>query len=103
MSYRRFASADLTLRDLLAVDRTVLANERTLLGYVRTTLAFLAAGFTLLHLFESGPAVAGGWVLVGASAPLFGIGLWHYVAQRAALAPVRHHGDTAPPEDRAAG
>ena len=93
MSYERFASGDLTLRDLLAVDRTVLANERTLLGYVRTTLAFLAAGFTLLQIFDSGPAVVGGWILTGASGPLLGVGLWHFLTQRSALAPLRRHGD----------
>lgn len=38
-----------TLRDELAIERTVLANERTLLAYLRTGLALVIAGVTMHH------------------------------------------------------
>ena len=42
-----------SLRDVLALDRTVLANERTLLAYVRTAMAILASGVTVLKVFAA--------------------------------------------------
>ena len=50
--YSQFCSDQLTLRDELALDRTVLANERTFLAYVRTSLGFLVLGLTFLHFLE---------------------------------------------------
>lgn len=50
--YSRFLAEDLTLRDGLAIDRTVLANERTLLAYVRTALALIILGVTLIDFFD---------------------------------------------------
>ena len=64
--YSQVPEDDLTLRDQLALDRTVLANERTLLAYLRTALALLAGGVTLLHLVDATWAV----VLGGAALPL---------------------------------
>lgn len=80
--YSRFRDQDLTLRDLLAIDRTVVANERTLLGYVRTTLALLAAGGSLLHFLDAMWSTVTGVILVVASGPMFVIGLIHYVRRR---------------------
>jgi len=64
--YSQVPEEDLTLRDQLALDRTVLANERTLLAYFRTALALLAGGVTLLHFVDATWAV----VLGGAALPL---------------------------------
>lgn len=50
--YSHFFNDQLTLRDELALDRTVLANERTFLAYVRTSLGFLILGMTFLHFLE---------------------------------------------------
>ncbi|MCB9846417.1 MAG: DUF202 domain-containing protein [Phycisphaeraceae bacterium] len=44
--------APTTLRDHLAVDRTVLANERTLLAYIRTALALVVVGASALKFFD---------------------------------------------------
>jgi putative membrane protein len=49
------AAKDSTLRDRLAMDRTVLANERTLLAYLRTVIALIAAGISLLKFFGDDP------------------------------------------------
>jgi len=50
--YARFEAGDLTLRDMLALDRTLLANERTLLAYLRTAMALLIAGATMINFAE---------------------------------------------------
>ena len=50
--YSNFSSADLILRDVLAIERTALANERTLLSYLRTGMALLIAGVTGSHYFS---------------------------------------------------
>lgn len=50
--YGRFDSADLILRDELAIDRTLLANERTLLAYLRSGVALLIAGVSIIHFSQ---------------------------------------------------
>ena len=87
-TYARFEQDELTLRDVLAIDRTIVANERTLLGYLRTTLAMLGAGAALLHFFDDQAPQLVGWVLLAVSAPLFGVGLWHYIQRRNSLRPL---------------
>jgi len=52
--YMKFHKGDLSLRDELAVDRTVLANERTLLAYLRSAVALLIAGVSIIHFSQSG-------------------------------------------------
>jgi len=42
-----------TVRDILAINRTVLANERTFLAYLRTSATFLLIGISLLKFFDS--------------------------------------------------
>lgn len=87
-TYARFEKNELTLRDALAIDRTIAANERTLLGYIRTTLAMLGAGAALLHFFDDRAPQLAGWGLVGVSVPVLGIGIWHYIQRRNALGPL---------------
>ena len=64
--YTQIPEGDLTLRDQLALDRTVLANERTLLAYLRTALALLAGGVALLQFVDE----AWSTVLGSAALPL---------------------------------
>lgn len=45
------AKSESTLRDYLALERTVMSNERTLLAYIRTGLALCVTGFTGGYLF----------------------------------------------------
>jgi putative membrane protein len=52
--YARFDSYGLTLRDELAIDRTLLANERTLMAYLRSGVALLIAGVTIIHFSNEG-------------------------------------------------
>ena len=64
-----------TLRDDLALERTVLANERTLLAYIRTAVALLITGVSAMHLPTIDPEpvfgvlfyLATGWVMIVAS------------------------------------
>ncbi|CEH34310.1 DUF202 domain-containing protein [Romboutsia lituseburensis] len=52
MKYENYKNnhKDMTLRDYLAIDRTILANERTHLSYTRTVVSFLVAALTLYKL-----------------------------------------------------
>ena len=83
--YATVPEADLTLRDQLALDRTVLANERTLLAYVRTALALMAGGLTLLHFVDTTWAA----VLGGGALPLSVVvgvyGAWRFARTRRRL------------------
>lgn len=56
------------LRDYLAVDRTMMANETSFMSYVRTSLTMIAAGVTLIKLFEDSSMHILGWsfIVVGA-------------------------------------
>ncbi len=45
-------SAQLILREHLAIDRPTLANERTLLAHIRTAIALLAAGVPFIQFFK---------------------------------------------------
>ncbi|WP_420456287.1 YidH family protein [Rubrivirga sp.] len=83
--YATVSEADLTLRDRLALDRTVLANERTLLAYVRTALALLAGGVTLLHLVDEPWAVVLGGVALPLSVVVGAYGAWRFGAVRRRL------------------
>lgn len=47
------AAKQMTIRDTLAVDRTILAHERTFLAYVQSFLAMIGAGLALIHLVAS--------------------------------------------------
>jgi putative membrane protein len=88
--YAAFTDDELTLRDLLAVDRTALANERTLLGYLRTSLGVLLAGGSLIQFFQTPWLNWLGWLLVGVSPTFLLVGFWHFRKLRSALAPLMH-------------
>ncbi len=47
--YAEIDADKFTLRDRLAIERTLMANERTALAYLRTSLTLLAIGVTFLH------------------------------------------------------
>lgn len=44
--------SSLTLRDYLALERTMVANTRTLLSYIRTAIGVLVAGIGMLKIGE---------------------------------------------------
>ncbi len=84
MPYDSLIPSQLTLRDVLARDRTVLANERTLLAYVRTGLMLVVTGATLYKLtLDDGAWVAfTAAVVVFAGVLLLGVGLWRFNVAR---------------------
>ena len=51
--YSKLNTESLTLRDILAIDRTILSNERTFLAYIRTALTLLLGGVGLKNLLEN--------------------------------------------------
>lgn len=63
------------LRDYLAVDRTMMANETSFMSYVRTALTLVAAGATLIKVFNTDfMTVVLGWafVAIGVLLTLYG-------------------------------
>jgi len=77
---------DSTLRDRLAVERTVLANERTLLAYVRTALAFVIAGVSAIEFLDVTALDVLGWIFVVAGAVTLVIGALRFARTRRQLA-----------------
>ena len=85
--YETFQGSDLTLRDELAMDRTVLANERTLLSYIRTGLAFGITGAGTIKFVASLVGVLLGWCLIVVSLLVVAFGVWRFrrVARRISI------------------
>ncbi len=83
--YATVPEADLTLRDQLALDRTVLANERTLLAYLRTALALLAGGVALLQLVDETWAELMGFAALPLSVVVAAYGAWRFARARRRL------------------
>ena len=92
--YTRVNSADIILRDMLALDRTILANERTFLSYIRTALTFFGAGITFIQFFGHPIIIVVGWVFVPTGVVILVIGSVRFQRQRTAFA---HLEDDKPP------
>ncbi len=66
--YNKFKIEDFTLRDYLALERTIMSNERTLLAYLRTGIALLIAGVTGIQLFDQKS-----WLIISLFAAIAGL------------------------------
>ena len=66
--YTKFSTAQLELRDYLALERTILSNERTLLSYAQNGLAFAVTGVTAYFALNTTE-----FKIVGATLVLVGI------------------------------
>jgi len=66
--YRKFKIEELTLRDYLALERTIMSNERTLLAYLRTGIALLIAGIAGTHILPQKS-----WLIISLSAVVAGL------------------------------
>lgn len=88
-AYSRFDGQQLTLRDELAVDRTVLANERTMLGYIRTSLGFLVLGLTFLHFLEELYYHLAGYAFMTVAVGVFFVGIARFLQMRRELNRIR--------------
>ncbi len=76
----------LSLRDLLAIDRTALANERTFLAYARTAIMLVATAVTLLKLFPDNEISRfTGMFLVPVATIVIGVGIRRYWVLASAL------------------
>lgn len=87
--YSQFNSAELILRDQLAIDRTLLANERTLLSYLRSGVALFIAGVSIIHFSHEVWFTVTGFLCLpfGFFTVLFGISRFKKMGQ--AIAAVR--------------
>lgn len=63
--YEDINKDDLTLRDVLALDRTRLANQRTLLSYARTGFSLIITALAIFQFAEKSWAHISAWALVG--------------------------------------
>jgi putative membrane protein len=99
-AYAQYDPRDLTLRDRLAIDRTVLSNVRTLLSYLRTALALVILGATFLHFLTSAIAHGIGWAFVAVGLLVLVTGAVQFVRTKARLDQIRLlPEDAAPPVD----
>ncbi len=86
MNYRAYHDQPLTLRDQLALDRTVLANERTVLAYFRTVILLVVSSVSLLKLFPDNRfAITLGIALLPAAAVVGLTGGYRFVKLMRAL------------------
>ncbi len=68
----------MTLRDFLALDRTILANERTVLAWVRTGLSILIAGITFIKYINDTLFRLIGYGFVTFGMVVLGLGTFRY-------------------------
>lgn len=85
----RFKSTAGTLRDELALDRTLLSNERTLLAYLRSSIGLTLAGFTFIELFKGSWLQAVGAVAIPVAGVVGVVGMIRYRRMSRAIARVR--------------
>ena len=92
--YSRFDSANLILRDELAIDRTLLSNERTLLAYLRSGMTLIIAGATIMHFSTEGWFWVAGLVCVPLGIVTGTIGVARYRRMNKAIACIRNQTST---------
>ncbi len=83
--YKKFEKEELTLRDQLAIDRTILANERTFLAYLRTGFTMIVAGLTLIKFFTEIVYIISGTFLVPIGVIIMLLGLRRYFDMNSGL------------------
>jgi len=83
--YKKTDPEILTIRDHLAIDRTVLANERTFLGYIRTALACLAAGASFVQFFGALSLTIMGWCLIILACMVLVVGITRFYIVRESI------------------
>ncbi|MCB0324494.1 MAG: DUF202 domain-containing protein [Bdellovibrionales bacterium] len=81
-AYTRLIKEDFTLRDYLAIDRTVLANERTFLAYINSALAMVLTGISFIKFFSSFALTVFGGLCIGTAAAIAIVGAVTYVEGR---------------------
>jgi putative membrane protein len=96
--YEKFDGDMLTLRDELAIDRTLLANERTLLAWLRSGVALILAGVTFIHFAQGAWLGAIGCLCVPVGVIIMILGFSRYKSMDRQIANVREEmAKDAPP------
>jgi putative membrane protein len=88
--YERFEQSELTLRDELAIDRTLLSNERTLLAYLRSAAALMITGVSIIHFAKQGWFLAVGFICIPGAITISLIGLLRFRKMSKSIYVVRH-------------
>ena len=98
-AYAEVDPSRLTLRDYLAVDRTILANQNTFLAYIRTALTLFVVGLTFVKFFDQPVIAIIGWAFVPIGVVTFVVGFLRYNKLRVSLnrsvGPMRREQDQA--------
>ena len=80
LRYRNYQKEQLSLGDLLALDRTRLANERTFLAYLRAGLMLLVSAVSILKLLPNEEVlVTLAWFMLPISLLLAGVGAFRSI------------------------
>ncbi len=77
-AYSQFDRSQLTLRDELAMDRTMLANERTLLAYLRAGMGLIIAGISIIHFSQRAWFLVTGLACLPGAAVVMTVGWMRY-------------------------
>ncbi len=91
--YKRFESAELILRDELAIDRTLLANERTLMAYLRSGVALVIAGASIMHFADAAWFWLLGLLCLPGAAGCIALGIQRYQKVDSHIALIRSRGE----------
>ena len=81
---------NLSITDLLAIERNILANERTLLAYVRTFLSFAVAGVALIQFFENQYFIVFGFMLIPLGFIILIIGFLRFLRVKRQIIEIRN-------------
>ncbi|MFW6270676.1 MAG: DUF202 domain-containing protein [Bacillota bacterium] len=74
---------ELSLRELLAIDRTILSNQRTFLAYIRTALTLLLGGVGLRSLLETSRIYGSlGLIFIIISIVFFILGIYKFIKKK---------------------
>jgi putative membrane protein len=76
--YSDVDTAEMSLRDHLATDRTFLSNQNTFLAYIRTALTLFVAGVTFIRFFDQQLVEIIGWTFIPVGVATFFVGLFRY-------------------------
>lgn len=77
-----------SIRDSLALSRTMMANERTLLAYVRTGMTFMISGAGIIRFIQDGTYIfISGCILIASGVCFLCFGILRYLQYKHSLKP----------------
>ena len=90
--YQRIPPEEMSLRDYLAVERTVMANQRSFLACLRTMLSLVVAGASFIKFSGYRWMELVGWVLVSLGIVLAPIGTVRFLQMKRVIDEIKTGG-----------